>query len=126
MFFIIHSDINISASLEAKLRLEGFRVVVSNGGEIYEELMCKIEINRPDFIISGLDLINIDALQLFRDIRDLESNEENFHPLILVYSNLEKLKDKVIDVGVNFFISEKDVRIDALVLKIKKILEKNK
>ncbi len=123
--FIIEDDANVLYSLQAKFGLEGIDIEINNGsGEIYD-LMNKIKIFHPDFIILDLLMPEVDGFEIAKAIK---KDPETKNIIIFAFTNLsdKDSKNKASEIGIDYYFLKKDLTIEDLIEKIKKILTNRK
>jgi len=125
---VIEDDSNILAGLQAKFRVEGMEVLVNNGTETIEEIIERINKEKPNYIILDLMLPKIDGFELLRDIK---SGGHGAKIPIFIFTNLtdKDSKEKCDTLGANYYFIKSDFNFDEFLEKIKKIisnLEKTK
>ncbi len=123
--FIVEDDVNILYSLQAKFRVKGVKIETSRGIASSEEVLEKIKKFNPNFIILDLILPNIDGFDFIKIIK--ETQEVSQIP-IFIFTNLgdQDSKNKVSNLGANYFFVKRDFNIDEFVEKVNKIIENRK
>lgn len=122
--FIIEDDANILYAMQAKFSIEGFKVEVDNGTGEREEVLNKIRVFRPDFIVMDLVLPKMDGKELLRAIK---ADEHTSDPYIFVFSDFSDEDDRTRRerTGADYFLIKEKFIVDDFVAKVKKII-KNK
>lgn len=117
---LIVEDDSFLQSLEvAKLKKEGYDVIVASTGD---EAIQKVKENEIDLILLDLVLPNFDGFEVLKEIR---LNEKTKNTPVLVFSNLSEEKDirKAQELKANGFMVKSNFTIDELAQKIKSILQ---
>lgn len=117
---LIVEDDSFLQSLEvAKLKKEGYDVIVASTGD---EAIQKVKENEIDLILLDLVLPNFDGFEVLKEIR---LNEKTKNTPVLVFSNLSEEKDirKAQELKANDFMVKSNFTIDELAQKIKSILQ---
>lgn len=122
--FIIEDDANILYALQAKFSIEGFNVEVDNGTGEREDVLNKIRIFRPDFVVMDLVLPKMDGKELLHAIKADEHTSDSY---IFVFSDFSDEDDRARRerTGADYFLVKNDFIVDDFVSKVKKII-KNK
>lgn len=122
--YIIEDDANILYGLQAKLRVEGFEIETEDGSGSMEEIMNKIRIFNPGYIILDLILPKIDGNDL---LNALKTDQHLNKPLVFVFTNLNDNDSRARSEksGADYYFIKNDLAIDEFVLKVKNII-KNK
>lgn len=117
---IIEDDANILYGLQAKLSIEGFKVITNNGMDSAEEITRQIKSTMPDLIIQDLILPKTDGFTILKNIK---SDSETVNIPIFIFTNLSDSdsRSRGINLGADQYIIKDDISIDELVIKIKKI-----
>jgi len=119
---IIEDDANLLYSLQAKFRIENFKVEVGHANDNFQEVLNQIKTVKPDFIILDLVLPRVDGFEI---VRELKSNKETSVIPIFVFTNLSDQDSKArgLNLGVDYYLVKTDFSIDEFVSKVKKIIE---
>jgi two-component system, OmpR family, alkaline phosphatase synthesis response regulator PhoP len=119
--FVIEDDINILSALEAKLAHEGFRVETDAGADEIENVLSRIEIFKPDYIIMDLILPRMDGAKLLCSIR---TQEEEAKIPVFIFTDMsdEDVRAMGGKLGANCYFVKTDLNVDEFVGKIKKII----
>jgi len=120
--FIIEDDANILYAMQAKFSIEGFRVEVDNGTGEREEVLNKIRVFMPDFIVMDLVLPKMDGKELLRAIK---ADEHVSDPYIFVFSDFSDEDDRTRRerTGADYFLIKEKFIVDDFVAKVKKIIK---
>ena len=122
--FIIEDDINILHSLNAKFNSHGISTLTENGHSKLYEVIHRIILEKPDFIILDLILPELDGFEILGKIK---SEGEISSIPIFIFSDMSEddVKSKCEMLGSDYYFLKQDFNIDQFVVKIFKIL-KNK
>ena len=120
--FIIEDDANILYALQAKFSIEGFQVEIDNGTGEREEVLNKIRIFRPDFIVMDLVLPRMDGKELLHAIK---ADEYVSGAYVFVFSDFSDEDDRARRerTGADYFLVKEKFLVDEFVAKVKKIIE---
>ncbi len=123
--FIIEDDANILYSLQARLGLEGFNMEINNGSGEIHDLINKIKIFKPKYLILDLLMPEVDGFEIAEAIK---GDSETEKIIIFAFTNLSDndSKKKASDIGVDYYFLKKDLTVEELVDKILKILDNRK
>ncbi|MFA5359435.1 MAG: response regulator [Patescibacteria group bacterium] len=120
---IIEDDANLLYGLQSKFRVEGFEVIIDQGGD-KKEAMEKIKVLRPDYII--LDVI-LPEMNGFDMLSDIKADPEISKIPVFIFTNLSDndSQQRGKDLGADFYIIKNELNLDEFVAKFQKII-KNK
>ncbi len=120
--FIIEDDANLLYGLKAKFSLDGFQVESDSGSEELEEIIKRIKVLKPNYIILDLILPKVDG---FSVLSSLKSNSETSGIPVFVFTNLsdEDSRLKSENLGSDHYFIKSDFTIDEFVGKINKIIK---
>lgn len=118
--FIIEDDANLLYSLLAKFRVEGFDVITDEGIN-KTEIMEKIKVFRPDYIILDIILPKINGFQMLAEIK---ADQTISKIPIFIFTNLSDSdsRRKGKELGADFYLIKTELNIDEFVAKFKKII----
>jgi len=124
---IIEDDANLLYGLQAKFRVESFEVITDEGAN-RTEVMEKIKVLKPGYIILDLILPKINGFQILAEIK---ANPEISKIPVFIFTNLSdsESRRKGKELGADFYLMKTDLNLDQFVAKFKKIisnLENNK
>ncbi|MFA6171719.1 MAG: response regulator [Patescibacteria group bacterium] len=119
--FIVEDDANMLFSLQAKLRVAGFEVIISQGDETEERVVEKVKSFLPDYLI--LDLV-LPQTEGFKILSLLKSSRGLPNLPVFVFTNLSdsESREKAARLGAVQFINKNEFNIDDFIEKIKKIV----
>lgn len=122
--FIIEDDVNNLYSLQAKLSVEGFAVKTETGNSEIEEVINKIKLYKPDYIILDLILPKIDGFDILSAIK---SDKDFSNIAVFVFTNLSDMDSKIRSekLGADYYFIKNEFVIDEFVNKFNNII-KNK
>lgn len=118
---IIEDEKAVLKALAEKAEIEGFEVFQAENGE---EGVSAAEKNRPDVILLDLVMPVMTGLQALKAIR--ESNDYGKNVPIVILTNLDpndKISDEISQYQPSFYIIKADMKIEDVIVKIKKLLE---
>ncbi len=117
---IIEDDANLLYSLQAKLSVQGFKVVTDDGFA-EEELMDKIINFKPDFVILDLILPKIDG---FAFLKRIKATAEISSIPIFIFSNLsdDDSRSRGLNCGADYYLIKSQFSLDEFVTKVVKII----
>jgi len=117
---IIEDDANVLYALQAKFSLAGFQITAVDGGSL-PEIIHKIEMGRPDYIILDLILPDLHGHEILGAIK---AHEGISHIPVFVFTDLSDKDTKVrsLDLGADYHFLKQDFLIDDFVEKVKKII----
>lgn len=120
--YIIEDDANLLFSLQAKFSAEGFKVQTDIGNGNVQEIVNRIKMYLPGFIILDLILPSFDGFDLLAELK--KDNETNNIP-VFVFTNLsdKDSKSRGLNLGADHYFLKDDFSIDSFVDKFKKIIE---
>lgn len=120
--FIIEDDANILYALQAKFSIEGFKVEVDNGTGEREEVLNKMRVFRPDFVIMDLVLPKMDGKELLHAIK---TDEHISDSCVFVFSDFSDEDDRARKerTGADYVLLKEQFMADDFVAKVKKIIE---
>jgi len=116
---VVEDEINSRMLLSKILAANGYKVIEASNGI---EALKKIQISRPDIIISDIMMPEMDGFQFCRELRKNETLKDI--PLIFYTAIYKDEEDEklALDVGANAYIRKpEDPKI--LIRKIKKVIE---
>jgi DNA-binding response OmpR family regulator len=119
--FIIEDDVNFLYSLQAKFSLEGFLVQTNTGLVPQEEILKEVKTFWPDFIILELALSMIDGFSVLGSIK---SDGQTVNTPVFIFTSLDapEVKDRVINLGAEYYFSKNNYIIDDFVKSVNKII----
>ena len=122
--YIIEDDANLWYGLQAKFSAEGFKVQTDTGNGYVLEIINRIKVNPPDFIILDLILPNFDGFNLLGAIK---KDKEIKDIPVFVFTSLSDQdgKSRGLNLGADYYFIKDDFSIDGFVGKVGKII-KNK
>ncbi len=118
---IIEDDINILSALQAKLAIEGFETATEDSNDEQENIMARMRVFGPDFIIMDIVLPRLDGAKLLYAIR---AEEEGRKIPVFVFTDVsdEDTRAMSAKLGANYYFLKTDLNIDDFVGKVKKII----
>ncbi|MBU0722214.1 response regulator [Patescibacteria group bacterium] len=118
--FIIENDANLLYSMQAKFRVENFEVIIDEGLDKIE-IVEKIKIHRPDYIILDIILPKINGFQVLAEIK---ADPEILKILVFVFTNLsdDESRQKAMAMGADFYLIKTEFNLDEFVDKFQKII----
>ena len=119
--FIIEDDANILYGLAAQLGAIGFQVETESGGEKTEEIIKKIKIFTPDFVILDLILPRLDGFSLLEAIK----SDKEINTSVFIFTNLsdEDSRARGSRLGADYYFIKNDFSIIEFTEKIKNIIK---
>lgn len=122
---IIEDDANILYSLQAKLSAEGFSVKAETGNSGVKEILLKIKLFKPDYVILDLMLPLIDGFDMLSAIK---ADSEISGVPVFIFTNLSDSDSKVRSekLGADYYFIKSDFAVDEFVAKFKKIIKNKK
>ncbi len=119
--FIIENDANILYGLRAKFSVGGFQVEIDTGAGAVEEILSKIKIFNPDFIILDLILLKVDGFSI---LSGLKAENGVAGTPVFVFTSLsdEDSRERGNNLGADYYFIKNDFSIDEFAEKIKKII----
>lgn len=117
---LIEDDANLLYGLQAKLRVEGFETVTDQGLD-KSEVLEKITVLKPDYIILDIILPKINGLDLLKEIK---ARPGISRIPVFIFTNLSDndSRQQAIKFGVDVYLVKHDFNLDEFVAKIKKII----
>ncbi|MDD4271759.1 MAG: response regulator [Patescibacteria group bacterium] len=117
---IIEDDANLLYGLQAKLRVEGFEVITDEGAD-KNEVMEKIKVLKPDYIILDIILPKINGFNLLSEIK---SDPAISKIPVFIFTNLSDndSRQRGADLGADFYLIKSELNLDEFVVKFKKII----
>jgi len=118
---IIEDDVNVLHGLEAMFRVDGFEVLLDSGDFLIKDIIHKIKIKKPDYIILDLVLPKVDGFELLNFIK---SDEDVFMIPIFVFSDMsdEDIRVRCHNLGADYFFLKQDLNIQEFFSRVKKII----
>ena len=118
---LIEDEANLLYGLQAKLRIEGFDTITDEGldkGEVLE----KIIVLKPDYIILDIILPKINGLDLLKEIK---SRPQISRIPIFIFTNLSDndSRQEALKSGADFYLIKTDFNFDEFTAKFKKIVD---
>lgn len=120
--FIIEDDANILSSLEAKFGLAGLEVDSDIGLGSIEEILTRIIIEKPDYLVLDLILPNVDGFNLLKAIK---ANPDLANMLVFIFTNLsdQDSQARSAKLGAEFYFIKSQLNINDFVARIMKIID---
>ena len=120
--YIIEDDANILYGLRAKFSLDGFQTEVDIGIEDVENILNKIRIFNPDYIILDLILPKVNGFDLLAKIK---ADQRIFKIPVFIFTNLsdEDSKARGKKLGTDYYFIKNDFTLDEFVDKVKNIIK---
>lgn len=117
---LIEDDANLLYGLQAKLRIEGFETITDQGLD-KNEVLEKIIILKPDYIILDIILPKMNGLNLLKEIK---AKPEISRIPIFIFTNLsdDDSRQQARKLGVDIYLLKADFVLDGFVAKFKKII----
>lgn len=121
--FITEDDANILSTLKAKFSVDGFMVETNAGTDEAGEILKKIKIFKPNFIILDLLLPKTDGFEILKKIKG--DNEISKTP-VFIFTNLSDADSRARSeaLGSNYYFIKDDFMIDEFVEKVEKIIKR--
>jgi DNA-binding response OmpR family regulator len=119
--FITEDDANILSTLQAKFSVDGFQVETNAGTDEAREILKKVKIFKPDFIILDLLLPKTDGFEILKKIKG--DNEISKTP-VFIFTNLSDADSRARSeaLGANYYFIKDDFMVDEFVEKVEKIV----
>lgn len=123
--FIIEDDVNVLYGLQAKLSIEGFSVKPETGNSGIEEILLKLKLFKPDYVILDLMLPLIDGFDMLSAIK---ADSETSGIPVFIFTNLSDNDSKARSekLGADYYFIKSDFAVDEFVAKFKKIIKNKK
>ncbi len=120
--FIIEDDANILYGLKAKFSLNGLQTEVDTGVEDLENILNRIRIFNPDYIILDLILPKVDGFGL---LAKLKADQPISKIPVFIFTNLSDEDSKTMGgkLGTDYYFIKSDFTIDEFVEKVKRIVK---
>ena len=120
--YIVEDDANLLYSLQAKFSAEGFQVRTDTGNGHVLEIINRMKMSLPDFVILDLILPNFDGFDLLGAIK---KDKETKNIPVFVFTSLsdQDSKSRGLNLGADYYFVKDDFSIDGFVNKVKKIIE---
>ncbi len=117
---IVEDDVNLLYGLQAKFRVAGYEVIIDDGSD-KTELMEKIIIQKPSYIILDIILPKINGFNILADIK---ADPTISKIPIFVFTNLsdDDSRKKGIELGADFYLIKTELNIDEFIDKFNKII----
>ena len=118
---IIEDEANLLYGLQAKFRVAGFEVITDEGADRVE-VMEKIKMLKPDYIILDIILPRIDGFDLLAEIK--ADPEISMIP-VFIFTNLSGAdsRRRGQELGADFYLIKSELNLDEFVAKFKKIID---
>ncbi|MFH1255589.1 MAG: response regulator [bacterium] len=118
---IIEDDANLLYGMQAKLSLEGFRIIADEGSG-RTEIIGKIKFFKPDYIILDIVLPEDNGFDILAGIK---SDPETKKIPVFIFTDLSdsESKQKGREFGADFYLIKSELNIDGLVEKFKSIIK---
>ncbi len=117
--FIIEDDVNICSALTAKFSVAGFNAVSYVDAHI-SNILRKITLHRPDYIILDLTLPGLDGHELLSAIK---ADQELGRLPVFVFSDASAAaRGRALDLGADHYFEKHETVLDELVAKVQKII----
>jgi DNA-binding response OmpR family regulator len=119
--FIIEDDANILYALQAKLSLAGFDIEINNGSSSAEEVIRKIKMFNPNYLILDLILPLLDGFSIAKAIK---ADEELSEIKVFVFTSLSDSDSRSMGAsyGVKYYFIKNELSIDDFVSRFLKIV----
>lgn len=117
---LIEDDANLLYGLQAKFRMEGFKTITDEGLD-KNEVLEKITILKPDYIILDIILPKTNGLDLLKEIK---AKPEISRIPVFIFTNLSDndSRQQAIKFGADVYLVKTDFSLDEFVAKFKKII----
>lgn len=117
---IIEDEANLLYGLQAKFRVAGFEVITDEGVD-KTEVMEKINILKPDYIILDIILPRVDGFDLLGQIK--ADPEISMIP-VFIFTNLSDAdsRRRGQELGADFYLMKSELNLDEFVAKFEKII----
>ncbi len=118
---IIEDDANLLYGMQAKLSVEGFRIIADEGSD-QTEIIGKIKIFKPDYIILDIVLPEDNGFDILAGIK---SDPEIKKIPVFIFTNLSdsESRQKSRELGADFYLVKSELNIDELVEKFESIIK---
>jgi len=118
--FIIEDDANLLYGLQAKFSVDGFKVTTDEGLD-KAQVMEKIKILKPDYIILDIILPRINGFNLLAEIK---ADPAISKIPVFIFTNLSDndSRQKGLKLGVDYYLVKVELSLDEFVAKFKKII----
>lgn len=119
---IIEDDVNLLYSLQAKFSMKDFSVQIHQGNSSIEEILQRIELYVPHYIILDLVLPQVDG---FEFLKSLKAKKETSSIPVFIFTNLSDKDSKARSekLGAEYYFIKSDFVLDEFVEKVLKIIE---
>lgn len=117
---IIEDEANLLYGLQAKFKIAGFEVITDEGVD-KTEVMEKIIILKPDYIILDIILPRVDGFNLLAGIKA----DPEISPIpVFIFTNLsdEDSRRRGRSLGADFYLIKNELNLDEFVAKFEKII----
>lgn len=121
--FIVEDNADIREIYRLVFELAGFQVEASENGL---DAISRLPEVRPDLILLDIMLPEMDGFEVLRAVKQNMSDSGLQNIPIVVWSNLSQEEDiqKAMSLGASYYLRKSDYDGDALVEKVKDILDK--
>lgn len=121
--FIVEDNADIREIYRLVFELAGFTVEASENGL---DAISRLSEVRPDIILLDIMLPEMDGFEVLKAVKQNMSDTGLQNTPIVVWSNLSQEEDiqKAMSLGASYYLRKSDYDGDALVEKVKDILEK--
>jgi len=117
---LIEDDVNLLYGLQAKFSVEGFSVDTDAGSE-KEEILEKIRVLKPDYVILDIILPLVDGFEVLKEIK----TDPQFTGLpVYIFTNLsdDDSRERAAQLGADLYLLKIDFNLDEFVEKFKKVI----
>ncbi|OGF22511.1 hypothetical protein A3D45_00320 [Candidatus Falkowbacteria bacterium RIFCSPHIGHO2_02_FULL_42_9] len=117
---LVEDEANLLYGLQSKFRIEGFETITDEGLD-KNDVLEKITVLKPDYIILDIILPKINGLDLLKEIK---AKPEISRIPVFIFTNLSdnESRQQAIKLGVDFYLLKIDFSLDEFVAKFKTII----
>src|SRR3989338_6766366 len=117
---LVEDEANLLYGLQSKFRIEGFETITDEGLD-KNDVLEKITVLKPDYIILDIILPKINGLDLLKEIK---AKPEISRMPVFIFTNLSdnESRQQAIKLGVDFYLLKIDFSLDEFVAKFKTII----
>ena len=117
---LVEDDANLLYGLQAKLRIEGFEIIIDQGLD-KNDILEKIMTRKPDYIILDITLPKLNGFDVLKEVK---AKPEISRIKIFIFTNLsdDDSRQQAIKFGADFYLLKTDFKLDEFVAKFKTII----
>ncbi len=118
---IVEDDINISNGLAAKFAVSNISSEVYNGAGSILNIINKIKVDLPNYIVLDLILPDMSGFELLNRIK---ADEDIFSIPVFVFSDMsdDDVRARCHNLGADYYFLKEELNVDEFVTKVVKIL----